>query len=77
MTDETILDHYLSPIEVGSKVAFNYSGMVRIGVVEKITPRKQYSWSQEPQYIFHVQQDTDFPKNASKVTDRRNLVVIG
>jgi len=44
----TLLDKYSKPLNIGTKVAFNLSGNVCIGVIKKISPRKQYGKAHDP-----------------------------
>lgn len=73
-------DFYGNLIAEGVQVAFNYQGELRKGVVVKVTPRTQYGkthceWgAREPYLTIHVQHEMG--TQLSKVTNRKNLVVI-
>ena len=73
-------DFYGNLIVEGVQVAFNYQGELRKGVVAKVTPRTQYGktcqdWGKhEPYLTIHVQHEMG--TQMSKVTNRKNLVVI-
>jgi hypothetical protein len=78
---ENILDVYGNPLVVGARVAFNYSGGVRIGVlkdIKKATHRGLSFYQTKPVYIFHVEHrlpGKTWPV-VSKITSNNNLVVI-
>lgn len=72
-------DFYGKTVSEGVKVAFNYQGECRRGVVIRIDPRTQYGqthrWPHEPYLTIHIEHETG-PRRVSKVTNRKNLVVI-
>lgn len=69
-----ITDHYGVEIMPGSKVAFNYSGEVRLGEVVSVGPpvAKNPYWTRDAIRIRH-QGDR---KTISVIASRRNLVVL-
>lgn len=73
-----ILDPYEKKIEVGKNVAYNYQGEVRMGTVVDIVKVKRHGkakdWSGEPYINILVEELTS--KDISKVSSRKNLVVI-
>lgn len=74
----TVVDTYNNELKPGVRVAFNYSGTVRIGTLIRVTPAKRYGkacdYSGEPYYNFEVLHDR--LTTTSKITKRENLVVI-
>lgn len=69
-----ISDYHGTPIEVGSKVAYNYSGQVRMGRVTRIFQGSRHGW---PATHFKVR-PIDAPPNLSDstITNPYNLLVI-
>lgn len=74
----TLKDKYGNPLEVGARVAFNWSGEVCIGTLIAITPSKRYGktedWNGEPHYNFDVQHQNS--RNTSRVRRVSSLAVI-
>jgi len=63
-------------IEVGQTVAFNFSGEIAVGVIERIAPSKRYGHEDT---VFHVRRITHtghWAKPVSRVTRPQNLLVL-
>ena len=54
----TVKDVYGNPLRKGTKVAFNYSGVVAIGHIEEIKTTKRYGetkdYAGDPYFNFHI-----------------------
>ena len=73
-----VKDVYDNVISEGRRVAYNYQGEVRIGYVVGVTNTKRNgklinTWTKEPYLVISVRQTCG---SVSKVTNRKNLVVI-
>lgn len=66
-----LVDHYGTEIMEGSRVAYNYSGYVRLGTVEEIAMGHRYN---RPRPIIKVRQQG--ASMLSEVRDTENLVVL-
>lgn len=73
-----LLDHRGTPIVIGAKVAFNYSGEIGVGRVKAIKQGYRYN---QTVYTFEIERD--FPKGhygsqnpISKVRNQHNLLVL-
>lgn len=66
-----------SEITLGAKVAFNYSGMVGVGYVRRISESKR---SYGSEHTFEIERETPKPRPGqnwmSKVTNPYNLLVL-
>ncbi len=73
-----IHDPYGRLLAVGQRVAFNYSGGVRIGQIVDIRPSKKggktHGWDNEPYVVIKVRHQNS--QAISEVTNRSNLAVI-
>jgi len=74
-----IRDVYEKELKVGTGVAFNFSGELRLGSIVEIKPTKRYGktvneYTKEPYVTIHIQHCDS--RMVSKITSRKNVVVI-
>ena len=76
---QPLVDHRGTTITVGSRVCFNYSGEIAVGVVESVRPAMvddQYSWKILQAALIKVRQDAPDKGRVSVVRRPKNVMVI-
>lgn len=74
--NEPLVDNRGTTIEVGSRVCFNLSGQIGVGVVESVRAAVKDGWKYIRRASIKVRQEHPHDGHVSEVKDPKNVMVI-